>query len=68
VPTRKRAGKIALDARATLLALALDMSQGQQRVMVGYMNRWLDNGHNLDAADLEWLAAIASANNPRAAE
>lgn len=65
---KKRPGTIALDARRTLAGIGLDMSNVQQRVVVGYINRWLDNGHNLDAADIEWLCAIAVANNPAAAE
>ena len=53
---KKRKGTIALAAARTLTVLAQEMDRDTGDVFVRNVHRWLDNGHNLDAADIEWLA------------
>lgn len=57
---KKRKGTIALAAARTLTSRALEMGFGQQRDLVIAIERWLDNGHNLDTADIEWLADVVT--------
>lgn len=54
---RKRRGSIALGAADTLLNLDLD--KDETAVFERIVLRWLDNGHNLDTADVEWCAQEA---------
>ena len=57
---KKRKGTIALDAARPMTVAAQSMVPGAAEVFVDYINRWLDNGHNLDADDIRWLAAVAT--------
>lgn len=53
---RKRAGTIALAAVPNLNRAASTLDPDEAAVFSRNVNRWLDNGHNLDAADIDWLA------------
>jgi hypothetical protein len=60
-PRKKRPGTIALAAARPMTALAMGMDAPTAAAFVRSIHRWLDNGHSLDTADVEWLAAVAAA-------
>jgi hypothetical protein len=56
VNKRKRRGSIALEAAYPMTTAAQAMDDETEGIFVRNIQRWLDNGHNLDASDIEWLA------------
>jgi hypothetical protein len=60
-PRKKRSGTIALAAAYPMTVLSAAMDDATAAAFVRSIHRWLDNGHSLDTADIEWLAAVATA-------
>lgn len=57
---KKRTGTIALSAVPAMYEAAGTLDKEGQEIFFRNVNRWLDNGHNLDADDIVWLTGEAA--------